>query len=283
MKRIFAALILVLLAFGFYWLYAQRYTTLPSGDEITLYGNVDIRQVDIAFRVPGQVAQMFFQEGDMVPKGALVAVLDKTPYDHQVRQAEASLDGAKVSLKIADNLLKRRKELIGTGSVSQEDIDTTESTRDLQAAAVQQAEALLAVAKNNLLYTEAYAPTVTSVLTRIREPGSVVKAADPVYTLSVTSPVWIRAYIDEPNLGVVYPGMTAEVITDTVDGRIYQGKVGFISPVAEFTPKSVETTQLRTSLVYRIRVYVDHPDFGLRQGMPVTIKLKRQTSRSSSE
>jgi HlyD family secretion protein len=67
--------------------------------------------------------------------------------------------------------------------------------------------------------------------------------------------------------------MPAEIYTDTPGGKIYIGYVGFISPVSEFTPKTVETTQLRTDLVYRIRVYAENPDLGLRQGMPVTLKL----------
>jgi HlyD family secretion protein len=69
--------------------------------------------------------------------------------------------------------------------------------------------------------------------------------------------------------------MPAEVYTDTPGGKVYKAAVGFISPVSEFTPKTVETTQLRTDLVYRIRVYADNPDLGLRQGMPVTVKLVR--------
>ncbi len=140
---------------------------------------------------------------------------------------------------------------------------------------------------DNLSYTEAFAPTDGVILTRIREPGTVVKAADSVYTLSVSSPVWIRAYVDEPDLGLVYSGMPAEIYTDIDGGSVYSGKVGFISPVAEFTPKTVETTKLRTDLVYRLRIYADNPDRGLVQGMPVTVKLKlkkvnrRSDNRSS--
>jgi HlyD family secretion protein len=72
--------------------------------------------------------------------------------------------------------------------------------------------------------------------------------------------------------------MEAEVYTDTYRGKVYKGKVGFISPVAEFTPKTVETTELRTDLVYRVRIYVDNPDQGLRQGMPVTVELPLERS-----
>jgi HlyD family secretion protein len=117
------------------------------------------------------------------------------------------------------------------------------------------------------------------ILTRIREPGSVINAGEPVYTLSIDSPVWVRTYVSEPNLGKIYPGMQAEVYTDTKTNPTYYGHIGFISPVAEFTPKTVETTELRSDLVYRLRVIVDNPDRGLRQGMPVTIRLKCESEK----
>jgi HlyD family secretion protein len=140
----------------------------------------------------------------------------------------------------------------------------------------------LAVAQDNLSYTEVYAPTDGIILTRIREPGSVVIESEPVYTLSISSPVWIRAYVDETHLGEIYFGMPAEIVTDTKDLGSYMGKVGFISPIAEFTPKTVETTQLRTDLVYRLRIYVDNPGRYLKQGMPVTVKLKTSALKKSS-
>lgn len=238
-----------------------------------LYGNVDVRQVDIGFRVEGRVAQLFFEEGDFVKEGSLVAVLDKTPYDSRVRESEANVEATAVKLTNAEILLKRRQELIGVGGVSQENLDNALASRNQLAADLEQAKAQLAVARDNLAYTETYAPTDCIVLTRIREPGSVVTVSEPVFTFSVISPVWIRAYVDEPNLGYVDYGMKAKVYTDTKGGKIYQAKVGFISPVSEFTPKTVETTELRTDLVYRLRLYVDNPDWGLKQGMPVTVKI----------
>ncbi len=244
-------------------------------DEITLYGNVDVRLVDIGFRVPGQVTQLVFEEGDVVHKGAFMTALDKTPYDSQVRQAQSNVDAIQIDLNNAEVLFQRRAELIDIGGVSQEDYDNSRTNRDQLRANLLQAKAALAVAVDNLNYTEAFAPTDGIILTRIREPGTVVNPADPVYTLSVSSPVWIRAYVDEPNVGSVYYGMRAEVHTDVKGGKVYTGQVGFISPVAEFTPKTVETTQLRTDLVYRLRVYVDDPDHNLLQGMPVTVKLKK--------
>jgi HlyD family secretion protein len=94
----------------------------------------------------------------------------------------------------------------------------------------------------------------------------------PVYALSLSDPVYVRAYVREPDLGKLAPGAVAWVTTDSSDKR-YRGTIGFISPRAEFTPKSVETTDLRTDLVYRLRIVIDEADQGLRQGMPVTVTL----------
>jgi HlyD family secretion protein len=244
--------------------------------EITLYGNVDVRQVDIGFRVPGQVSQLLFEEGDPVKQGDLMTILDTTPYDSQYEEAVAAAQAIRVNLENAEILLRRRLELIGAGAVSQEDLDNSKTNRDQLAANLIQAEAAVAVAQDNLAYTQAYAPTDGVILTRIREPGTVVNPGNPVFTLSVSSPVWVRAFVDEPFLGEVYYGMPARVYTDIKNGKSYKGTIGFISPVAEFTPKTVETAQLRTDLVYRLRIYVDNPDHGLVQGMPVTVKLQRK-------
>ena len=70
--------------------------------------------------------------------------------------------------------------------------------------------------------------------------------------------------------------MKAEIHTDTKDNPVYKGHIGFISPIAEFTPKNVETPDLRTNLVYQVRIYIDNPDKGLRQGIPVTVKLLKK-------
>ena len=282
-KKIIISIALIALLIGIMILGILFFVRVEKNHRhLTLYGNVDVRQVDISFRVSGKVERLCFEEGDFVHEGALMAVLEKTPYDDQVRQAAANLESIKSNLKNAEILLKRRKELITSGGVSQEDLDNTQSNRDQLQADLYAAEAALAVSRDNLDYTKSYCPTDGTILTRIREPGTVVNPSNPVYTLSVASPVWIRAYVDEPHLGQVFFGMTAEIHTDTKGGPVYSGKVGFISPVAEFTPKTVQTTQLRTDLVYRLRIYVDNPDQGLKQGMPVTVTLKTAKNQNES-
>lgn len=273
-KKFTLLLIVIAIGMASYYYYPIYFIHNKQDPNIlVLYGNVDVRQVELGFQVRGRVEKMFFQEGDLVHPGALLAVLDKQIYRDQVRQAEANLEAVRLNLKNAENLLQRRVEIANTGSISREDLENTLTSRDVLAANINQLEAALAIAKTNLQYTEVYAPTEGTILTRIREPGAVVIESDPVYTLSITSPVWIRAFVSEPQLGLVYPGMPATIYTDTPNGKVYHGRIGFISPVAEFTPKTVETTQLRTDLVYRLRIYADNPDKGLRQGMPVTVHL----------
>lgn len=252
-------------------------------DAITLFGNVDVRQVELGFRVEGRVNQMFFQEGDLVPQGKLMATLDKQPYIDQMLQAKANVESINHSFLNAETTLKRRADLIIDGSVSQEDYENALSSKDVFAANLKAAQAALGVAITNLNDTEMHAPSEGTILTRIREPGTIVRVSDPIYTLSLLSPVWVRAFVAEPDLGLVYPGMPAEVYTDTLGSKVYKGHVGFISPSAEFTPKTVETTQLRTSLVYRLRIIADNPDQGLRQGMPVTVKLLLKKDAAAEE
>lgn len=262
--------VLIAVIVGFYYFFQES----PPAKELTLYGNVDVRQVDIGFRVSGRVAELFYEEGDFVPEGSRMAVLDQSPYDSQISQAKANVESIKASLENAEILLARRLQAVEVGGVSQEDVDNAQASRNELLANFYAAEAALAIAVDNMDYTEVYAPTDGIILSRIREPGTIVNPADPVYTLSVCSPVWIRAYVDEPQLGLIYYGMEAEISTDS--GQTYTGKIGFISPVAEFTPKTVETTQLRTDLVYRLRIYADNPNHYLKQGMPVTVTLSQR-------
>ena len=316
-----AALVVVAVGVGVYlnWRKAQR-------DELTIYGNVDIRQVDLGFRVTGRIEEMRFEEGDQVKKGQILAVLDKGPFKtdvdsskaqmqaqqatldkyqkgnrpEEIDRAKASFHEKEVRFNNAQRLYDRRVRLVGSGSISKQQYDDTLADRDAAEAQEQlahadmalavagfreedirqvqanlaAAEAKLAQAEINLQDTEICSPSDGIILTRVREPGAIVSAGQTVYTLQLMSPVWIRTYVNEKELGLIYPGMPADMYTDTRPGKPYHGQIGFISPVAEFTPKNVETVELRTDLVYRLRVIVDDPDNGLRQGMPISVKLK---------
>ncbi|MBM3207601.1 MAG: efflux RND transporter periplasmic adaptor subunit [Chlamydiae bacterium] len=245
---------------------------------LVLYGNVDIREVDLGFRVAGRLQEIYFDEGDYIKKGDLLGKLDSTPYQDKVKKAKAEADSAKIASISADKKFQRRQIAITTSAISEEDFENSMLNLKQLQANFQAAEANLASAKTDLSDCLLYSPSDGFILTRIREPGTIMSAGEPVYSLSLETPVWIRSYVDEPDLGKIYPGMQAEIITDSSGDKVYKGHIGFISPIAEFTPKTVESPQLRTDLVYRLRVIVDDPDNGIRQGMPVTIKLLQKTT-----
>lgn len=263
--------ILILAGILFYFFYFKKQK--KESDHITLYGNVDIRQADLGFRVFGKIQTLLFEEGDEIKTGQLLAILDKIPYEEQVWKAKANAASIEANLHNAEVKFKRRNAVVAA-AISREDYDDALFNLETLQSDLEGARAALATSLTNYEDTQLFSPTEGTILTRIREPGSIVNVGDPVLTLSIKSPVWIRAYVSETNLGNIYPGMPAEVTTDTPHSPVYCGHIGFISPVAEFTPKNVESIDLRTDLVYRLRIYIDSPDRGLRQGMPVTVKLK---------
>ena len=312
----------VIVAGGFAWSYFNQ--AAHERAHLELYGNVDVRQVDLSFKIGGRLAAVKFEEGDAVKAGDVVAALEKADFEDQVNlaeaavqsraaileklergarseeiaQARAELDSRQAALRLTEATLKRIETLAGEDYASHQRHDLAQAERDEAAAAVAAArealdllvagsreedikaaqaalsaeKATLSLAQRRLRDADIVAPNDGVILTRVREPGAVVGAGQPIYTLSLSSPVWVRTYVAEPDLGSIRPGMPAVVRTDS--GDQYDGQIGFISPSAEFTPKSVETKELRTSLVYRVRVIVDNPDGDLRQGMPVTVTLQ---------
>ncbi|MEY4511733.1 MAG: inner membrane protein YibH [Pseudomonadota bacterium] len=292
---------------------------------VTLYGNVDIRQVELGFRVAGRIAQMKFEEGESVTAGTKLAELDARSFQDTVRGAEAEVARrtallarfqagsrpaeieqakARVSEVTADlerarQDLARQQLLVREGASAEVQrehaaasfamatarLESTNKALQLTRegarrediaeakAGLAAAEASLSAAQTSLADSVLSAPSDGVILSRVREPGAIVGPSDIVFVLSLLKPVWVRAYVAEPLLGRVSPGMEVSVFSDTKPGKAYKGRIGFISPVAEFTPKSVETPELRTDLVYRMRVIVEDADQGLRQDMPVTVRL----------
>lgn len=293
----------------------------------TLFGNVDIREASLAFRVTGRVASLKVDEGAQVKEGDVLATLDPEPLQNalhgaeataaalaarnallhrgyrseDVEQAKARLMAAQAVLADSERDFARQATLLPEGVTTQRALDAARSARDQAAAQVQvtgqqvrqmstgfrkeevaeadaqlrQALAQLAAAQLAVKDATLLAPSDGIILTRAIEKGNMIQGGAPAFSLSLTSPVWAIAYVSEPMLGRFSPSTRVTLETDSRRGQPYRGVVGFVSPTAEFTPKAVETPDLRTSLVYRLRIVVEDPDNQLRQGMPVTVKLAR--------
>jgi len=291
---------------------------------LVLYGNVDIRELDLAFRQPGRIQRVLVDEGNPVKAGDLVAELDAKPYrdalaaaraevlqaraeveklqrgnrPQEIAQAEEAVRQAEAVFRNAEDDFQRQSGLLASGSASRKTVDAARSARDQAAAELASArknldlkqegwrredkteaaarlaaaEAAQAQAETALDDTRLVATADAVVLARDREPGSMVATKDAVFTLSLRNPLYVRAYVGERDLGRFAQGAQVQVRTDS-GRKVYHGTVGFISPRAEFTPKSVETTDLRTDLVYRLRIVVGDGDEGLAQGMPVTVEV----------
>jgi len=290
-----------------------------------LSGNVDVHEVELAFRVTGRISDVKAQEGDRADVGAVVAQLDRVPFEDDVAaaaadvaQAQAQFDKTKRGFRVEEieqaraAVLQREADLINArvtlerlqnlapqGMATHQQVDDAEARvrgseaqlagahaqlnlvlrgsriEDIEAqqATLASAQARLAKARTALADTTLIAPSRGIISVRAREVGAIVQAGQTVYTLVLNEPVWIRAYVPQPRLGRIKPGMSVKVQIDSMPGKQYDGTVGFISPDAEFTPKTVQTEQVRDDLVYRIRIIANDPDNVFRQGMPVTVNI----------
>ena len=323
LKPIALLLIIGLAACGIYILKEHGKT---HSNTLTLYGNVDIRQIELAFHDTGRISHIFVQEGDTVKAGQLVAEMDPIRYEmsvrelegkeeaqrqilsrllagsrpQEIRQARARVKADEAALHNAKVTYRRIRELARTEYAPKQKLDDITArleTADAELRAAREAldlavigprkedieaaksrlkayQAALALARQKLADTKLYAPSHGVIQDRIMEPGDMAFPEKPVFTVALDRPIWVRAYVPEPDTGKIVPGMEADVTTDSYPGKVYRGWIGFISPTAEFTPKNVETPDLRTRLVYQIRVYVCNANNELRLGMPATVTIR---------
>lgn len=306
-----------------WWTHRDR-----ARDELTVYGNVDLRQVDLAFNGNERIAEVLVQEGDRVRKDQVLARLDVGRLQPQAAQAEAQLAAqqhvvqrlhhgnrpeevaqarANVTFAQADagearaqyTRVKNLFDQSAGRAVSRQDLDQAQAAAEAAQAKlvvaqralelsiagprqedVAEAEARLKASEANLTLlkrqlgdAELRAPMDAVVRSRILEPGEMASPQKAVLSLAIVNPKWVRAYIAETDLGVVRAGTQARINVDSFPGRTFSGWIGFISPNAEFTPKTVQTEELRSSLVYEIRVFVNDPNDELRLGMPATVHI----------
>ncbi|MDR3393961.1 MAG: efflux RND transporter periplasmic adaptor subunit [Parasulfuritortus sp.] len=321
-KLIAIPVILVAVAAGAWWL---KHDHAEVGNELVLHGNVDIRQVELAFNASGRIDRVLVQEGDRVGKGQLLAQLDTERLKlslaqtealsdaqrstvaklkagsrpEEIRQAAAQRDVAKVAVEDASQVYRRQQDLVARKFVSQQQADSAKNNLDAAQQRLNAAEETYRLAvlgprkediagavaglaaqnaavdglRHDIAEGELHAPDNGVIENRILEPGDMASPQKTVFTLALTDPVWARVYLPEGALGRVPVGARATITTDSHPDKKYAAWIGYISPAAEFTPKTVETAELRTSLVYQARVFACEGKGELRQGMPVTVTI----------
>ncbi|OTG79425.1 hypothetical protein B9T33_11570 [Acinetobacter sp. ANC 5054] len=326
-KAVIAGILLIIVAvIGGTWYYFNR--TKTDDGSLTLYGNVDIRQVSLAFEQPGRIQKLTVQEGEVVKKGEVLATLNTDSLNiqkqqaeaqlkvqqqtvieqdvgtrpEQITQAEAILASALTQLDKSEKDLKRMQVLFNSTAgqaISKQELDYAKSNQATAAAAVKEKQANLALLKHGARREDREAakaqtevaqagldlidyqiqrsvlvsPVDAVVRARLQEVGDMTTAQKPVFTLALTNPKWVRVYANEIQLGQIKMGGMAQIVRDSQPNKPIAGKIGFISSVAEFTPKTVQTEDIRTSLVYEVRIYVEDPNDALKMGQPVTVNI----------
>lgn len=321
----------IVVVLGLWW-FVERANN--SDDGLVLLGNVDIRQVSLAFNGSGRVLQVLVEEGDQVRAGDVLASLDVQPLalqaaqaralievqqqavvrlrngsrPEEIAQASSGLTAARADAERAAQDL-RRFESVSTATqgqgISAQELDRARAVARMAASAAEQqrlqfelvqqgprkedvagAEAQLKASKAHLELLEYQiaqgqlkAPIDSTVRSRLVEVGDMVTPQRPAFALALTHPKWVRVFASETELGRIRPGMAAQVSTDSRPVQPIKGRVVFISPVAEFTPKSVQTEELRTSLVYEVRILAEDTADQLRLGQPVTVRLVSDVPR----
>ena len=308
-KKLTIALIILLISFISYKIYSNIF--LKNENNLTFYGNIDTRTVNVGFRFLGKIENITKDEGEIVKKDEVLVKLDtasleksleelnekifasklelsklQTGYrQEEILEAKAAMEEAIENLNKTKDTYNRQTNLFKTKSTSEENFTISQLNYKQALATLDKAKALYELRKNgyrdedikiqesNLKSLEIQAeklkidlndsvikaPVDGVILTRFKEIGAITNAGESILEIAKTDEFWVRAYIDEKNLGNIKPGLKMSIQTDSRSEN-YEGVIGFISPVAEFTPKNIETQELRADLVYsfRVRTYCVH-------------------------
>ena len=301
LSRLLPALVLIaLLAAAALWLR----TTDEAAPLSRAWGSVDTRQVSLAFEASGRIAEMPVDEGMPVRAGDVLGRLDTTALEisregsraEDIAAARAKAAALESRLELARRTAARQRSLVSASASSRQNLDDARfaaesAERELAASRAElakleaglrpqeiaSAEAALCVARAQLAALDyqiarasiLVAPADGIVRTRLAEPGDMAGPSRTTLQLSVVSPKRIRVWVTERQLGLVREGAQALVTTDTT-GPL-KARVRWISSTAEFTPKTVQTAELRAALVYEVRLEIEDAENRLRLGQPVTV------------
>ena len=248
-------------------------------------GRLEAKEIDVATKYPGRIKEVLADEGDTVEKGQAVATIDTEPMEAQLRAAQAQIREAegnrrtalaqvgvkKAELEYASKQAARSKELVATGAVSQQEREVdvaqvdvakaalagvnaqVERTQSAIEAATAEADRLTAQIADNTLR----APVRARVLSRMAEPGEVLPAGGKVLSLNDLSDVYMYVFLPADTAGKVALDSESRIVLDALPGYPIRSVVSYVSPSAQFTPKTVETAEERHNLSFRVKLQLD--------------------------
>ncbi len=266
---------------------------VEEGDRVE--GGAVLARLDTG-RLRAEIARA---QAEIETQAAIVRRLENGTRRQEIEQARAEVSAAEARVRNARRNVERLGETASTGASSAQDLDDARAQLDVEEsflevrrkaldlaqegprkeriaearARLTARRAALSLLEDRLADTTLTAPAAGVIQSRILEPGEFATPTRPAFSLALLDPKWVRAFVPQPDLGRIQEGMSAVVSSDSFSDRSFPGWVGFIAPTAEFTPKTVQTTDLRTKLVYEVRIYVKDPANQLRLGQPVTVEV----------
>jgi HlyD family secretion protein len=260
-----------------------------------------IRQGDLVAELDDRdyVTRLAQAKAETQAAAASLALLRAGSRAQEIQVAMASVAKAKAELTYAESEVRRISHLVERKLAAQDQLDQARLQKDVARTALRQAEqnllllqegarkediqraeatlsatdAATQTSQQQLEYTKLFSPVDGEISLRKAEQGEVVSSGQPVFSVADIFKPWVRAYLNETDLSRVRLGQDAVVHVDGLPDHAFKGHLTYISPVAEFTPKTVETRALRVDLVYRIKIEVEDPDHILKIGMPADVEL----------
>jgi HlyD family secretion protein len=262
---------------------------------------MEAKEISISSLGNGTILKIFFDEGDRVQEGDVVAILDTMDFvlqrkglDAQLSELEATINGVRLSVASADEQAKlarltadRTEALLESGSATRQVCDEIQTRRQVAELSLKQIQnqldqlnarrqqilSLIEQLNKSLHDAVILAPSSGVVVQRVHEPGEVARYSDRILTLANTDTMWLKIYLKEEVLDQVSLGAQTRVRVDAIGNEFLPGIVRWISPDAEFTPKNVETRESRAGLVYAVKIDVPNPTGVLKIGMPAEAEI----------
>lgn len=251
-------------------------------NEIAASGTIEATEVTVSAKVGGQLLRLAADEGTGVRPGDTLAIVDPSDYEIQLRQTDANYEAmkaqhiqAEAGFTSAQEDFRRMEELWKTKSVTRKQYDDAQThfaiarqNIAVSRARRDQARAQLEAAAKKLSDCYITAPTGGIVTQKAVEQGEMVTPGGAILRVSRLDRVYLMIYVTEQELGRVKLGQEARIAIDAYRDRTFPGKIVYISPIAEFTPKNIQTKEDRTKLVFGVKIEVDNAGASLKPGMP---------------